>query len=600
MAAASLAAVAGLTQDCEHHQHSDDENPNTDRDKKQLQNHPHGSTTSSANQESSNHTASSSEDLPNNAVPFSPKDTKSMRSIQYESSQSTPISSVFRTSSSIHSLIDNEQSFHHHHVLPTSRVTLPTNEDYDDKSNNNNNNNNINNNRYNARKNVFVCDAYLDASFHSGLVASLPVDEGCFAVAASCALCGLLAVGTRGAIQLYSSGRSSHVWVATIDLPTTRMASHNKPGMVSALAWLDEKTGGRYTLMATTLQGHVSVYTIDPELLEVEGGGIQHLPGGSWKLDSEVRSVAMTNNTRQGMVTAAVGDASGRLHMLYWPVGGANPSAGTASSVTHEMLSLTSSAILNLTWNEDGTHLAVSTQSGDVDVYRIVVPHGGIATRRTISNWDMTTTSTKLVWSTQRAGSVRALSWHGPNLVLGGYDKSCVLVDTHIWGIAREILLDGTINSLSFDSLGRYLAVGCRDKSLTLLDTSTWRAIKSWGTAGWVTSITWLTGDRLVMRSARTRLSVLDLMPIQYSQADRRLYATPTAVSTSSVAAEWLDARRVVRSVGKSLIVADASLPEMATLASWSTASPVQHIRCHGELVDVANGARYGNSIRVV
>ena len=80
------------------------------------------------------------------------------------------------------------------------------------------------------------------------------------------------------------------------------------------------------------------------------------------------------------------------------------------------------------------------------------------------------------------------------------------------------------------------------------------------------------------MRSARTRLSVLDLTPTQYSHTDRRLYAEPTAASTSSVAATWLDARRVVRSVGKLLIVADASRPEMATLASWSTTSFVQRM----------------------
>ena len=436
MAAASLAAVAGLTQDCEHH--SDDEQPK-DNSAKQVLN-PNGST--SANQES-NHTALSSEDPPNN-IPSSPKDTKSIRSIQYEDSQSMRISAVLRTSSSIHGLLDSEQSFYHHPTLPTSRVNLPTtnNEGCDDENINNSNSST-------TKKNEGVCDAYLDASFHSGLVASIPVDEGCFAVAASCASCGIVAVGTRTRILLYSS--SSHVLAATIDLretANTSVASNNKTSMVSALAWLDEKNpqnGGRYMLMATSLQGHVSVFSIDPELLEVEGGGIQHLPGGLWTLDSEVRSVAMTA-TRPGMVTAAVGDAMGRLHVLFWPVDVANPNAGTTSSVTHETLPLTSSAILSLTWNDGGTHLAVSTQSGDVDVYRIVVPNEGTATGRSGDKRGTTATNTKLVWSTQRAGPVRAVSWQGTNLVLGGYDKSCVLVDTHVWGIAREIVLDGTVS----------------------------------------------------------------------------------------------------------------------------------------------------------
>jgi len=90
------------------------------------------------------------------------------------------------------------------------------------------------------------------------------------------------------------------------------------------------------------------------------------------------------------------------------------------------------------------------------------------------------------------------------------------------------------------------------------------------------------------MRSERTRVSVLDLTPTEYISTDRRLYSTSTSSSTTFVAATWLDARRVVRSVGKSLLVADASRPDMPTLASWPTSSPVQHV-----CVDLAsNGQR--------
>ena len=51
------------------------------------------------------------------------------------------------------------------------------------------------------------------------------------------------------------------------------------------------------------------------------------------------------------------------------------------------------------------------------------------------------------------------------------------------------------------------------------------------------------------------------------------------AVASTYVAAAWLDARRVIRSVGSTssqLIVADASRPELDTLATWSTQGPVQ------------------------
>jgi len=441
VAASSLGAMTG--QSCEHH-HSDYEQPNDDRTKTlQCKN---GRT--SVNQQRNRTALSSKEALTASDFSSSPKDTNDVRSIEYESSQSIPTtSSDFRTSS-MHGLMGSKQSFRPH-VIPTSRINLPTTfvEDRDDDEEN------MYDSNQRTRKNEMVCDAYLDASFHSGLVASIPIDEGCFAVAASCVSCGLLAVGIRGAIQLYSS--SSRVLVATITLPPTTSTGSNNSTMTSALAWLDEKNpqnGSRYTLVATTMQGRVSVYTIDPELIEVEGGGIQLLPGGSWELESEVRSVALTNTIRQGMVTAVVGDASGRLHILSWPVNGANPNSQTTSSVIHKILSLTPSAILNVKLNEDGTHLALSTENGDVDVYRIIVPFIDAATTTTpttttnsASKRATSTTCTTLVWSTQRAGPVRALSWQGTHLVLGGYDKSCVLVDTNVWSIAREISLEGTV-----------------------------------------------------------------------------------------------------------------------------------------------------------
>ena len=109
------------------------------------------------------------------------------------------------------------------------------------------------------------------------------------------------------------------------------------------------------------------------------------------------------------------------------------------ASVTHTCVPLTSTAILQVAWDASATHLATATQNGGVQVHRVATPPGKNATSTTV-------VSTEIVWSTQRAGPVRALAWQGNMLALGGYDRTCVLVDTNVWDIAREIILEGTVS----------------------------------------------------------------------------------------------------------------------------------------------------------
>jgi len=121
----------------------------------------------------------------------------------------------------------------------------------------------------------------------------------------------------------------------------------------------------------------------------------------------------------------------------------------------------------------------------------------------------------------QRNGTVRSVvfSEDGTQMALGGYDKSLISLNVELWKVNRELKLQGTvscvkmstpakvpaihtlnpvlfsplvqINTISFDPLGRYIAVGCRDKSLTLFDTTTFIPVKKIHTPGWVTSISW-------------------------------------------------------------------------------------------------------------
>ena len=169
----------------------------------------------------------------------------------------------------------------------------------------------------------------------------------------------------------------------------------------------------------------------------------------AWTLGTQVRCVHVTTTKSSAhdgpTAMATVGDAEGYLHLFSWPVfGGGNcdGSADTslATSFTHACIPLTSDAILQVAWDESATHMAISTLTGAVFVYRIVPPRGNAGTTTTT-----TIATTDIVWSTQRAGPVRALTWQGNILVFGGYDMCCVLVDTTVWGVVREIVLEGTV-----------------------------------------------------------------------------------------------------------------------------------------------------------
>jgi WD40 repeat protein len=414
MAAGALATILGATQDCEHNL-SDDEG----YQRKAL---PPSTTGADAAEVATS---------PTNNSNAKQKET-SVRSIVYESS----VSRKNLNRSSTRHLLATEESFlrHHNKALPAHRVEVPLLASIDvDEDNNEIAGGGIPANHSTEHDDC----SYLDASFRSGLTASMAVDEGCFAIAAAvtAADVSLWAVGTVGAVQVYLGTTLA----TTIVLPSsTSRGSRNfdKSAMVSALCWVDgnlphtTKQSQRHTLVVTTLGGQMAVYRIDPELLEVEGGGVQPLLGGErfvWDVRSEVRSVAAT--VWDDLVLVILGDVTGELHLFSWPLPQWNNRQ--AKSLSHVTLPLASAAILQVAWHPspDSRQFALATEGGAVDVYDL--------------NSDLATT--KLIWSIQRAGPVRALDWNAGFLALGGYDKTCVLVDTSVWGIARELVLDGTV-----------------------------------------------------------------------------------------------------------------------------------------------------------
>jgi WD40 repeat protein len=152
------------------------------------------------------------------------------------------------------------------------------------------------------------------------------------------------------------------------------------------------------------------------------------------------------------------------------------------------------------------------------------------------------------------------MSIDGSKILFGGYDKRVVLVDTKLFAIVYDLSLDGTINTIALDPLGRFFVVGCRDKSLTFFDTSTCKPIKRFQTSGWVTSISWgvpgVWTDTVAVRSANTTITILDMTPIHMT--DKILSAEEGAENLS---VSWSpDGFYLARLVGNSIQIADASL----------------------------------------
>jgi len=153
---------------------------------------------------------------------------------------------------------------------------------------------------------------------------------------------------------------------------------------------------------------------------------------------------------------------------------------------------------------EDGIIMATGTKYGLVRVSALVLHNG---------EWKVS----DLLFEYLRTGAIRALRFNhdSTSLIVGGYDKTVLLVDTYLWKVVHEIHVDGTVNTIEFDPFHRYLLLGTRSKILTVIDTSTHHPIKTFQTLGWVTCVTWGGDSMIAMRSDDKTVSLIKFEPIQ-------------------------------------------------------------------------------------
>ena len=102
------------------------------------------------------------------------------------------------------------------------------------------------------------------------------------------------------------------------------------------------------------------------------------------------------------------------------------------------------SAVLTLAFGfvEDGIMIASGTKDGVISVYAIVFHE---------EEWKLS----HLLCEHTRTGAIRALRFNhdSTSLIVGGYDNTLLIIDTHLWKTVEEVPVDGTVSFALFESL---------------------------------------------------------------------------------------------------------------------------------------------------
>lgn len=218
---------------------------------------------------------------------------------------------------------------------------------------------------------------FVDGDFHTGKTLDLMIRGGCFVMQQHNSI---LAVGL-----LNGDG------VALYETTTyTLMCMLPQSDAVSALEWLsiDDNTA---LLAVGCLNGTVSVYTMQPDLVELQGADLLH----ELRLDSQVRSMSLgvyRGALDDEEILLAVGCKSGALTFT-------RLMGDDCNAVETKTVHVHDSAILGIAMTASGSLIATCTRAGRVLVSR-VQQRNDDASFYTLGHD---------VYATQRAGAVRTI-----------------------------------------------------------------------------------------------------------------------------------------------------------------------------------------------
>lgn len=256
-------------------------------------------------------------------------------------------------------------------------------------------------------------------------------------------------------------------WVEA-DIPTTNGVIHDDD-------FIDNQDPRAQLLAVGGFDGFVKVYSIsitnsDPTKM------VSFVD--SFRVSSEVCSVSFlkdsTTNYSPSPRIIAVGEKNGQVSTV--ALTGDTSLSWNARRI--RTLDTFDSAILSISFGfiEAGIIIVNGTKDGKLRASLLHLKLGELQISRHI-------------FEVERTGAIRALRFNHDSslLIVGGYDKTVLIIDTMLWRVVRELYMDGTVQTIEYDPFNRYLLLGCRSKIMTVVDTSTLHPIKRFNTDGWVT-----------------------------------------------------------------------------------------------------------------
>ena len=317
---------------------------------------------------------------------------------------------------------------------------------------------------------------FVNGDFTSGKLKEIETSAACFTIKFNLDS-SLLAVALKDGhgVELYETQQFRLIY--TIERSCT----------VSAMDWVEDDEGSEremkqkfpkaQLLAIGGFDGFVKVYSIS-----MESKDLVHLVD-SFYVQSEICSLSfLKDNATQYAPTPraiAIGEKNGRVSIVT-----ISQHAGVPNNAMRiKVIDQADSAVLSLSFGfsaktrrEGGITMVYGTKFGKLSASMLYLE---------MDDW----TLSHHLFQLERTGAIRALRFNHDSslLIVGGYDKTVLIIDADLWKIVRELYMDGTVQSIEFDPFNRYLLLGNRSKMMTVVDSSTLHPIKTFQTSGWVT-----------------------------------------------------------------------------------------------------------------
>lgn len=390
---------------------------------------------------------------------------------------------------------------------------------------------------------------FVNGNFTSGKLKEIETTAACFGIKFNLD-CSLLAVALKDGhgVELYETQQFRLIHTIERSCTVSAMDWVEQPGTQNT-KWnegdeeIELKEPKTQLLAVGGFDGFVKVYSISMQRKDLV------LLVDSFHVQSEICSLAFLKDSATQYApnprAIAVGEKNGRVSIVTL----SEFTGASHNAIRIRVIDQADSAILSLSFGFSDT---TKQEGGIIMVYG--TKYGMLRASMLYIEMDDWVVSRQL-FQLERTGAIRALRFNHDSslLIVGGYDKTVLIIDAALWKVVRELYMDGTVQTVEFDPFNRYLLLGNRSKTMTVVDTSTLHPIKTFQTKGWVTSISWGGQSTIAMRSDDREVSLILFEPIQ------PLGMTLDSTRGEDCCISWsADGRFLARTNGNNVIIADS------------------------------------------